>query len=167
MSIWRGSLCLVLFFSIPSATTAADAVEVSQAKYAELAGAVGQQRGNVVLVDFWSLTCIPCRRALPHLMQLQARFRTSGLRIITVSLDSPKNVEQVRQVLQKLKATTANLLLSEPTSVVTDKLKVKAIPCLYLFDRQGRIERKFTQLPNHTELEQLIVQLLQEREPTR
>ncbi len=41
-------------------------------------------RGRVVLVDFWTYTCINCIRTLPHLRAWDARYRSRGLTIVGV-----------------------------------------------------------------------------------
>ncbi len=41
-------------------------------------------RGRVVLVDFWTYTCINCIRTLPFLRSLDARYRPAGLTIVGV-----------------------------------------------------------------------------------
>src|SRR5262249_24059496 len=43
-----------------------------------------QLRGKVVLVDFWTYTCINCIRTLPYLKALDARYRKDGLVIVGV-----------------------------------------------------------------------------------
>src|SRR5262249_27472638 len=41
-------------------------------------------RGHVVLVDFWTYTCINCIRTLPYLKAWDARYRNAGLTIVGV-----------------------------------------------------------------------------------
>jgi cytochrome c biogenesis protein CcdA/thiol-disulfide isomerase/thioredoxin len=41
-------------------------------------------RGRVVLIDFWTYTCINCLRTLPHLRAWDARYRSKGLTIVGV-----------------------------------------------------------------------------------
>ena len=41
-------------------------------------------RGRVVLIDFWTYTCINCLRTLPHLRAWDARYRSRGLTIVGV-----------------------------------------------------------------------------------
>src|SRR3954469_6273911 len=45
---------------------------------------LAQLRGKVVLVDFWTYTCINCLRTLPYLKALDARYRKDGLVIVGV-----------------------------------------------------------------------------------
>jgi peroxiredoxin len=44
-------------------------------------------RGQIVLLDFWASWCAPCIVEIPHLIDLQKRFGSQGLRVIGVSMD--------------------------------------------------------------------------------
>ena len=48
------------------------------------------RRGKVVLVDFWSTACVPCRKELPNLCALQAKYGSKGFEIISINLDTDK-----------------------------------------------------------------------------
>ena len=41
-------------------------------------------RGKVVLVDFWTYTCINCIRTLPHVKRWHEKYRTQGLVVVGV-----------------------------------------------------------------------------------
>jgi len=49
---------------------------------------IGALRGRVVLIDFWTYTCINCIRTLPYLEAWDARYRSKGLTIVGV--ESPE-----------------------------------------------------------------------------
>jgi thiol-disulfide isomerase/thioredoxin len=52
-------------------------------------------KGKVVLLDFWATWCIPCRKALPELKDLQAKHAGKPLVIVSVSVDeTSKDVEE-------------------------------------------------------------------------
>jgi len=55
-------------------------------------------RGQVVLLDFWASWCAPCIVEIPHLIDLQKRFGSQGLRVIGVSMDDTSApVKSLRQ----------------------------------------------------------------------
>ena len=41
-------------------------------------------RGRVVLVDFWTYSCINCQRTLPYLESWDAKYRSKGLTVVGV-----------------------------------------------------------------------------------
>jgi len=59
-------------------------------------------RGRVVLVDFWTYTCINCLRTLPELRALDARYRQDGLTIVgvhTPEFEFEKNAGNVAEAI--------------------------------------------------------------------
>jgi cytochrome c biogenesis protein CcdA/thiol-disulfide isomerase/thioredoxin len=65
---------------------------------------LAQLRGKVVLVDFWTYTCINCIRTLPHLEAWDAAYRKDGL--VIVGVEAPefqfeKNAGNVENAIQQ------------------------------------------------------------------
>ncbi len=61
-------------------------------------------RGKVVIVDFWTYTCINCIRTLPHLVEWDRKYRDKGLVIIGVhapEFDFEKKFENVQAAVKK------------------------------------------------------------------
>ena len=62
----------------------------------EMAGIKGEMhklseyvgKGKVVLIDFWASWCPPCRRDMPHLVEVYKQYKTKGFEIVGISLDS-------------------------------------------------------------------------------
>jgi peroxiredoxin/predicted negative regulator of RcsB-dependent stress response len=48
---------------------------------------LSQLRGKVVLLNFWDITCKPCRAEYPHLQKIQDEFGSKGLSVLMISLD--------------------------------------------------------------------------------
>src|SRR4051794_9707718 len=93
-------------------------VQLRVVKYDGLANEVLKERGKVVLVDFWSTGCFPCRRNFPHVVELHKRLAARGLVVISVSMDSlednrEKTLSAVRDFLKLQDASFTNLLLDE------------------------------------------------------
>jgi thiol-disulfide isomerase/thioredoxin len=44
-------------------------------------------KGKYILIDFWASWCVPCRKSMPHVKELYARYKDKGLEIIGVSDD--------------------------------------------------------------------------------
>jgi len=48
---------------------------------------LGEQRGSVVLVNFWATWCGPCRQEMPHLNKLYEKYKASGFVLLGVNVD--------------------------------------------------------------------------------
>jgi thiol-disulfide isomerase/thioredoxin len=149
-------------------------VDLQVVKYDGLKEAVLKNRGKVVIVDFWSTTCIPCIRNFPHVLEIQRKYGKDGLAVISVSLDPlaeneqpAKRKERVLTRLRKLQAKgIANLLLDESTEVVQKKLRIVEIPSVYVFNRQGQwthFSSEGGKDVSPKEIEELAVKWLQEK----
>ena len=47
--------------------------------------------GKVVLIDFWASWCPPCRRDMPHLVELYKQYKNKNFEIVGISLDSKQD----------------------------------------------------------------------------
>jgi peroxiredoxin len=94
-----------------------------------------EQRGQVVLVNFWATWCGPCRQEMPHLNRLYDKYRASGFTLLGVNID-----DDPRTAL----ATAAKLGLRFPVLLDTDKAVSKrydlgSMPATVLIDRDGKV----------------------------
>jgi len=94
-----------------------------------------EQRGRVVLVNFWATWCGPCRQEMPHLNRLYEKYRSSGFVLLGVNVDDdPRNAAGV----------AGKLGLKFPVLLDTDKRVSKlydlaTMPSTVLIDRDGRV----------------------------
>jgi thiol-disulfide isomerase/thioredoxin len=140
-------------------------------KYDSLREAVLQNRGKVILVDFWGEFCPPCKAGFPHIVQLHRLHARQGLVVISVSVDDIRRgnheevTKRVRSFLTVNGAEFTNFLLDEPPELCREKLRLSSVPCYYVFSRQG----KWTQFGEGGEkidpaaMDRLITDLLREK----
>jgi peroxiredoxin len=94
-----------------------------------------EQRGRVVLVNFWATWCGPCRQEMPHLNRLYEKYRSSGFVLLGVNIDEDSRVAT---------EVAAKLALKFPVLLDTDKkvsrlYDMSAMPATVLIDRDGRV----------------------------
>jgi thiol-disulfide isomerase/thioredoxin len=120
-------------------------------------------RGKVVLVDFWTYTCVNWRRTLPYVRAWADKYRNQGLVIIgvhTPEFDFEKDLDNVRQA-------TTEMEIHYPVAVDSKQRIWEAFsnqywPALYFVDAQGRIRHHQFGEGNYDESERVIQQLLRE-----
>jgi hypothetical protein len=94
---------------------------------------------------------------------MQQKYGPNGLAAVSVSLDDPheKGIpEKVHKFLQKQHATFENFILSAKPEEWQKKLGIEGPPCLYVFNREGKIARKFDAGEKYDEVEKLVLELL-------
>jgi thiol-disulfide isomerase/thioredoxin len=162
-------VALLAAFCATVGQTQEQRVALIPVNYAALKRVVSQQRGKVVLVDFWAGFCRPCQKKLPYFIDMHKNFADQGFVLITVSVDEPNDPEKVEAAnafLRKINSPVLNLLLNEPIKNLSKTLDFERIPCYYLFDRQGKWVR-YGGDPNkdldYEDLERTVVRLLNEK----
>jgi thiol-disulfide isomerase/thioredoxin len=122
----------------------AAASDLKIVKYTELADLIVKNKGKVILLDFWADTCLPCKKAFPHLIDMHKTYEPKGLVVISVCTDELEDdtrvqtIAKARKFLESKGATCINVLIDEPTTVLKDKLRISSLPCVYVFNREGK-----------------------------
>jgi len=97
---------------------------------------LSEHKGKVVLIDFWDVRCVPCRKAMPHLKELHQKYAGRGLEIIGISLDTEKKL--LEDYLRKMELPWKMACTFKGWSDETAKLyRISATPSTWLIDRQG------------------------------
>jgi thiol-disulfide isomerase/thioredoxin len=120
-------------------------------------------RGKVVLVDFWTYTCINWLRTLPYVRAWAEKYKDQGLVVIGVhspEFEFEKNVDNVRLAVKGLR-------VAYPIAIDSDHAIWRAFrnqywPALYFVDAQGRIRHHQFGEGEYEQSEMIIQQLLAE-----
>lgn len=132
-------------------------------RYDDLTDRIVALKDRVVVVDFWADYCFPCKREFPHLVELHQKYATRGLSTVSVSLDNATDddaKQRVKKFLAAQGATFANYLLDEKPEVWQAKLKIDGPPCVFVFDRRGRLVKKYHDKVDYADIERLVAELL-------
>ena len=97
-------------------------------------------RGKVVLIDFWTFSCVNCVRTIPHLQTLYNDYRNDGL--VIVGVHSPEF--DFEKVPASVAAAVTRLGVTWPVAVDSEMATWNAYrnqfwPAEYLLDQQGRV----------------------------
>ncbi|NPC57429.1 cytochrome c biogenesis protein DipZ [Caenimonas soli] len=120
-------------------------------------------RGKVVLVDFWTYSCINCLRTLPYLKAWEEKYKDAGLVVIGVHTPEFAFEKQSSNVHR----ATKDLGIGFPVAIDNDfavwrAFRNQAWPAFYFIDAQGRIRHHQFGEDQYAEAEQVIQQLLAE-----
>jgi len=120
-------------------------------------------RGKVVLIDFWTYSCINCLRAMPFVHAWEERYRDHGLVVIGVHTPEfafERNPRNVMRAVEQLQVRYPVALDNEYT--VWRAFQNRYWPAHYFIDAQGRIRATQFGEGNYAHSEQVIRRLLQE-----
>jgi cytochrome c biogenesis protein CcdA/thiol-disulfide isomerase/thioredoxin len=120
-------------------------------------------RGKVVLVDFWTYSCINCLRTLPYLKAWNEKYRDQGLVIIGVHAPEfafEKDQHNVAQAIRGLGITYP--VAMDNDYAIWNAYKNEYWPAHYLIDAQGKIRHEHFGEGAYQETEQMIQSLLKE-----
>jgi thiol-disulfide isomerase/thioredoxin len=120
-------------------------------------------KGKVVLVDFWTYSCINCLREIPYIRAWAEKYRDQGLVVIGVHAPEfafEKSIDNVRKAVADLKITY-------PVAIDNDYAIWRAFtneywPALYFVDAKGRLRHSHFGEGDYDVSERIIQQLLAE-----
>ncbi|MGE3314569.1 MAG: TlpA family protein disulfide reductase [Planctomycetaceae bacterium] len=137
----------------PAAATLESKKTLTVVDPAGLEKEVHQFSGKVVLVDFWSTTCIPCIHGLPKMAELKRKLGDKGLVVLTIAMDDKQEEESDEAFQNRLLSALGNSrndftnLLSklggEEEAMNAFDVDGGALPHYRLFGRDGKLIRKF------------------------
>jgi thiol-disulfide isomerase/thioredoxin len=93
--------------------------------------------GKYVLIDFWGSWCVPCIKLIPRIAEVNAKYKTKGLVLVSVAYDD--NLSKLKELIESKQMNWIHLIQSKNNSEFVDKLKVSSFPTLMLVDPSGKI----------------------------
>jgi thiol-disulfide isomerase/thioredoxin len=120
-------------------------------------------RGKVVLVDFWTYTCINWLRTLAYVRAWAERYREQGLVVVgvhTPEFPFERDVENVRRAAAAMSVDYPIAL--DPDYAVWEAFSNHYWPAIYIADVEGRIRHHHFGEGAYAESEQVVQRLLRE-----
>ncbi|MBI5553567.1 MAG: thioredoxin family protein [Candidatus Diapherotrites archaeon] len=127
---------------------------------------LGSLKGKVVLVDFWTYSCINCIRTVPHLNEWNQKYAGQGLVILGVhspEFEFEKDYANVKVAVEKLEILFP--VVQDNAFTTWRAYRNQFWPHKYLIDADGFIRYDHIGEGSYAETEEKIVQLLNERNP--
>lgn len=97
-----------------------------------------EYKGKVLILDYYATWCNPCRKSVPHLIELQKKHGDQGLQVIGLNVGGPQDLEKVPGFARELN-------IQYPLAVPDDELVEfmlsdnSSIPQTFVFDREGML----------------------------
>jgi thiol-disulfide isomerase/thioredoxin len=110
-------------------------------------------RGKIVIVDVWATWCGPCRMVIPHLVELQEKYRDKGVAVVGLNADTdtgaPGDAELINKFVRRY-AINYPIGLMNPEAyrevakvMGFDLTQGMSIPTTIILGRNGRILKRY------------------------
>jgi thiol-disulfide isomerase/thioredoxin len=121
-------------------------------------------KGKVVLVDFWTYSCINCIRTIPYLIDWNEKYADKGLVIVGVhapEFEFEKNIDNVKAAVEKFGIKYP--IIQDNDKGTWNAYENRYWPQKYIVDNEGFIRYDHIGEGGYAETEKVIQSLLQER----
>ena len=120
--------------------------------------ALSELRGQVVVVNFWTTWCVPCRVELPMLNAYYIAQRQHGLRVFAATTEDSVPQHRLRELFGRLSI--------DPVRRASGPYRpLGAVPTNYVIDRAGIVRYAATGALDLDKLNEILVPLLREPRP--
>ncbi len=120
-------------------------------------------KGKVVVIDFWTYSCINCLRSIPYVRAWAEKYKDHGL--VVIGVHTPEFAFE--RSVSNVRAAVSDLKIGYPVAIDNDYKIWRAFdneywPAHYFIDAQGRIRHSHFGEGNYDESERVIQELLTE-----
>lgn len=149
--------------SLPSKGTAPEFVGITNWLNTDKPLTMAGLRGKVVLVDFWTYTCINCIRTLPYVTSWYEKYKDMGFVVVGVHTPEFEFEKKTENVLGAIKQYKINYPVAQDNDYRTwNAYNNRYWPAEYLIDVNGNVRRTHFGEGEYEETELAIRRLLEE-----
>jgi thiol-disulfide isomerase/thioredoxin len=98
---------------------------------------------SVYVIDFWATDCLPCIQGIPHITEMQHKYKNKNVTFIGVSTDDPQTVANVKPLVEKMGDKMDYIVAIDKDGATAkayrDAHYVRGVPNAFVIDQQGRI----------------------------
>ena len=111
------------------------------------------------MLNFWATWCPPCLEEVPKLNDLYDRYKNKGVQVVGIALDKD-SLELVVPFVKESKIDYP--ILVGNTQILSNLKNFKGVPTTLLFDKKGKIQKRFDGSFDLEQLEESLQSLLME-----
>ena len=120
-------------------------------------------RGKPLIVNFWARWCGPCRKEIPDLAEMHARYQGKGLVVVGVAIEESNNRDSVRDFAKAYEMNYTLVLAGVQRGVELMQVlgnPKSGLPFTLVIDRNGKVVAKKLGAMSKTEMEAAIRHIL-------
>jgi cytochrome c biogenesis protein CcmG/thiol:disulfide interchange protein DsbE len=120
---------------------------------------LAEQRGKVVIVNFWASWCVPCREEAPILQEVWERYRGRG--VVMVGVDYLDVERDALAFIDEFGITYPNGL--DMGKTISKRYRIKGVPETFIVDQEGNIVEFYVGAAKEGQLDAILEPLLGNR----
>ncbi|WP_071539010.1 peroxiredoxin family protein [Polynucleobacter asymbioticus] len=98
---------------------------------------LSNDKGKVVLVNFWASWCEPCREEMPAIEAYLKKNKAKGFEVLAITVDKPADMEQAKQIMKNYP-----FLYAEKNQMnYSGYGRIWRIPSSFIIDKQGILRK--------------------------
>ena len=101
---------------------------------------LAEQKGKVILVNFWATWCAPCRKEIPDLIDLHSSMKDDGLMVVGIAVDD-EGTDVVKPFVEK-EGINYPIVVDTTRSIESHFEAMYGLPTTYVIDPEGQIVRR-------------------------
>ncbi|WP_313954190.1 TlpA disulfide reductase family protein [Accumulibacter sp.] len=125
--------------------------------------ALASFKGKPLIVNFWARWCGPCRKEIPDLADVHARFSARGLVVIGIAVEDSDKREQLREFGRAYDMTYTSLIGGSGKSIELMRSlgnSKSGLPFTVLIDKDGHIRSSKLGAMSRSEMEAAVTPIL-------
>lgn len=100
---------------------------------------LSDQKGKVVILDFWATWCGPCRMTIPILERIHEEFKDKGVVILGINLDQGVEASVIKDFIRQ--NGMQYMVVADQNGAVSSKYGVTSIPRFFFIDKNTNIAK--------------------------
>ncbi len=105
-------------------------------------------KGKVVVLDFWASWCVPCKKSMPHLIELYNNNVADSLVVLGINVDT--QLDKIREFQSSINAEITFPVIFDSDAKIPPMYNVEAMPTTIVINKEGII--KFKEVGYNTDL---------------
>ncbi len=135
-------------------------ITVNGKKVTSLEDIIAKNKGKLILFDFWTTWCAPCREEIPAWKKLSKEYAGLDITFVSISLDKEMQTWQKFVISDNTETKNHYLLINDKKSSFMKEHGISSIPRYILLDKRGNIADADAPRPSDPKITDLLNKFL-------
>jgi thiol-disulfide isomerase/thioredoxin len=135
------ALMLCIIISPAARAQSTGNIDLKSVEPKDIKDLVAQNKGKVIVLNFFATWCAPCHNEFPDIVKLQEKYKAQGLQVIEVSMNDVTEKDDMQKFLNETKPPFAVYIAANTEDQFYKDVDARwdtALPMTMIFDRDGK-----------------------------